>query len=91
MKPTKALKRIAHAEELISDVLERYSDVAPEIRKQLLDAKAAVVRAKDAVKSQVPARKTSGRNKAGAKKAVVKVPRAKPRKKYGPTKQDSEG
>jgi len=54
MKVNKAVKRIAHAEDLISDVLERSLDLAPDIRHQLLDAKAAVGRAKDAVKAQAP-------------------------------------
>jgi hypothetical protein len=90
MKATKALKRLTHAEDLVSDVLERYS-VAPEIRQQLLDAKAAVARAKDAVKLQVPARTTSARKKAVTKEAAVKVRRAKATKKHGPTKQDLEG
>jgi len=78
MKAAKVLKRIAHAEELISDVLERYSDVAPEIRKQLLNAKAAVGRARDAVKMQAPARKTSARKKAVTKKAVTCPPKTLP-------------
>jgi hypothetical protein len=90
MKASKALKRIAHAEELISDVMERYSDVAPEIRQQLLDARSAVGRAKDAVKSQAPARTTSARKKAAAKKAAVKVPRAKAGRKYSRTQRDYE-
>ena len=92
MKANKALKRLAHAEDSISDVLERYSADAPEIRQQLLDAKAAVGRAKDAVKVQASSEKTSTRKKAAAKKAAaVKVRRAKAGKKYGPTKQDLEG
>src|ERR1022692_3377287 len=59
MKANKAVKRLTHAEDLISDVMERYSDGAPYIRQQLLDAKAAVGRAKDAVKAQVPSRTKS--------------------------------
>jgi hypothetical protein len=91
MKATKAHKRISHAEDLISDVLERYSADVPEIRQQLLDAKAAVGRAKDAVKLQESSEKTSARQKVGKKKAAVKVRRAKATKKHGPSKQDLEG
>ncbi|MGA3075266.1 MAG: hypothetical protein ABSG56_16385 [Bryobacteraceae bacterium] len=89
MKANKALKRLTHAEDLVSDVLERYSADALEIRQQLLDAKASVGRAKDAVKLQASSEKTSARKKA-ATKAAAKVPRAKAGKKYGPTKQDHE-
>jgi uncharacterized protein YhaN len=91
MKATKALKRLTHAEDLVSDVIERYSADAPEIRQQLLDAKAAVGRAKDAVNVQESSKKTSARKKAATKKAAVKEPRAKAAKKHGPTKQDLEG
>jgi hypothetical protein len=91
MKVNKAVKRIAHAEDLISDILERSSDLAPDIRQQLLDAKAAVGRAKDAVSSQASSEKTSAPKKVATKKAAVKVPRAKKAKKHGPTKQDLEG
>jgi hypothetical protein len=91
MKATKALKRLTHVEELLSDVMERYSADAPEIRQHLLDAKAAVGQAKDAVKAQVPSRTKSARKKAATKKAALKVPPAKKAKKHGPTKQDLEG
>lgn len=77
MKANKAVKRLTHAEDLISDVMERYSDGAPYIRQQLLDAKAAVGRAKDAVKAQVPSRTKSAPKRAATKKAAVKVPPAK--------------
>jgi len=87
MKANKAVKRLDHAEYLVSDVLERYSDRAPEIRQQLLDAKAAVGRAKDAVKSQASSEKTSARKKAATNKAAVKVPRSKPKRAHGPTKK----
>jgi hypothetical protein len=76
---------------LLADVVERYSDVAPTIRRQLLDAKAAVGRAKDSVKLQASSEKKSARKKAATKKVAVKVPRAKAAKKHGPTKQDLEG
>ena len=91
MKATKALKRLTHVEDLLSDVMERYSADAPEIRQQLLDAKAAVGRAKDAVKLQASSEKKSGRKKVGPKKAAVKVPRAKAAKKHGKTRRDLEG
>jgi len=70
MKANKAHKRISHAEDLISDVLERYSDGAPEIRQQLLDAKAAVGRAKDAVSLQASSAKTNARKKAATNEAA---------------------
>ena len=52
MKATKALKRLAKIETLISDVTERYSATAPHVREALRDAKAAVTRAKEAVSLQ---------------------------------------
>jgi hypothetical protein len=88
VKTSKALKRITHAEDLISDVLERYSEGALEIRQQLLDAKAAVGRAKEAVKLQVSARTPK---KAATKRAAVKVPPVKATKKQRTTKRDYEG
>jgi len=91
MKANKALKRLAHVEDLLEDVMERYSGDAPEIQQQLLDAKAAVSRAKDAVKAQVPSRTKSAPKKAATKKAAAKVPPANKVKKHGPTKQDLEG
>jgi uncharacterized protein YhaN len=91
MKATKALKRLTHVEDLLSDVMERYSADAPEIRQQLLDAKAAVGRAKDAVNVQESSEKTSARKKAATKKKVaVKVPRAKAAKKQRKTTRDYE-
>lgn len=91
MKATKALKRLTHAEDLISDVMERYSADAPDIHQQLLDAKTAVTRAKNAVKLRVPSEKTSTRKKADTETATVKVPGAMRATKHGPTKQDLEG
>jgi hypothetical protein len=91
MKATKAHKRISHAENLISDVLERYSKEAPDIREKLQDAKAAVGRAKDAVILQASSEKTTARKKAVTKEAAVKAPRAKTAKKRRPAKQDYEG
>lgn len=91
MKANKALKRLTHVEDLLSDVMGRYSSDAPEISQQLLDAKAAVSRAKDAVRSQASSEKTNARKKAATKKAAVRVRRAKAVKKQSPTKQDYEG
>jgi hypothetical protein len=90
MKATKALKRLTHVEDLLSDVMERYSADAPEIRQQLLDAKAAVGRAKDAVKLQASSEKKSAPKKAPTKKSAVRVPRAKAAKKQRTTKRDYE-
>ena len=91
MKANKALKRLTHAEDLISDVMERYSESAPDIREKLQDAKTAVTRAKDAVNLQASSEKTSARKEAVTKKATVKVRRAKATEKHGNTKQDWEG
>ena len=90
MKATKALKRLTHVEELLTDVIERYSDGTPDIRQQVLDAKAAVGRAKDALKSQVPSRAKSARKKAVTKKAAVKVRRAKTAKNQRRSPSDYE-
>ncbi len=51
MKAKKALKRLNKIEALISDVTERYSAGASQIRDVLRDAKAAVIRAKEAVQA----------------------------------------
>jgi hypothetical protein len=88
MKANKALKRLTHADDLISDVMERYSESAPDIRQQLLDAKASVGRAKEAVKLHASSRTTSASKKTVTKKAVVKVPPAKAKKKHGTTKRN---
>jgi len=90
MKANKALKRLTHVEDLLSDVMERYSEGVPEIRQQLLDAKAAVAGAKDAVKLQASAEKQSKPKKASVKKAGVKVPPPKSTRKIGKTKRDYE-
>ena len=90
MKASKALKRIVHAEDLISDVMERYSDGSLAIRESLQDAKTAVTRAKDAVSLQAPARATSAPKKTATKKTAVKVPPARAAKKHRTTKRGSE-
>ena|ERR1019366_9303730 len=51
MKAKKVLKRIAKIEALISEVKERSSASAPHIRELLGDAKAAVIRVKEAVQA----------------------------------------
>jgi Sec-independent protein translocase protein TatA len=85
MKATKALKRLTHVEDLLSDVMERYSAGASDIRENLQSAKAAVGRAKDAVKSQEASEKTSAQKTDASKKAVVKVRRTKAAKKHSKT------
>jgi hypothetical protein len=77
MKANKALKRLTHVEDLMSDVLERYSSSAPDIREKLQDARVAVIRAKEAVSLQASSEKTSARKKAATRKAAVKVRPAK--------------
>ena len=74
MKANKALKRLAKIEALISDVTERYSASAPHVRDVLQDAKAAVARAKEAVRLRASAGKSkkSAPIKKGAKKAAAK-------------------
>jgi hypothetical protein len=89
MKKSKALKRLAKIEALISDVTERYSASASHIQKALQNARAAVIRAKDAVSLHVSAvanaaaaagkaaraanKAPSIRKKAGAKKSTAKA------------------
>jgi hypothetical protein len=63
MKANKALKRLAKIEALISSVMERYSASAPGIREALDDAKAAITRAKKAVKNP-PFKRSELRSKA---------------------------
>jgi hypothetical protein len=52
MKTKKALKRLAKIAVWMSDVTDRYSARAPDIRKVLQDAKTAVARAKQAMSLQ---------------------------------------
>jgi hypothetical protein len=85
MKATKALKRLAKIEALISDVMERYSSSALHIREALQDAKAAFVRVKEAVSSQ--ASSGTAKKKAAVKKAAVKTPTATTAKKSAPIKK----
>ena len=73
MKANKALKRLAKIEALMSNVTERYSASAPQLRKALQDATAAVARAKEAVSLQA-----SSRTKAVAAKADRAAKKAAP-------------
>jgi hypothetical protein len=91
MKTNKALKRLAKIEALMSDVAARYSATAHHIREVLQDAKAAVVRAKEAVSLQASsgtAKKTApARKKAAVKKAAVKSSTPKMANKSAPIKK----
>jgi hypothetical protein len=91
MKTKKALKRLTHSEDLISDVIERYSADAPEMRQQLLDAKAAVGRVKDAVSLKASSETSNDPKMAATTKAPVKVPPVRAAKKQRTTKRDYEG
>ncbi len=67
MKANKALKRLAKIEASMSDLAKRFLPSAPHIREVLQDAKAAVIRAKEAVlqASAETAKKKTGTPKAG--------------------------
>ena len=71
MKASKALKRLAKVDALLSDVMERYT--APLVRGPLEEAKAAVARAREVVNSKQPA--------APKKKASAAKPKKKSAKK----------
>ena len=102
MKANKALNRLAKIEALISDVMERYSASTLHVRDVLQDAKAAVARAKEAVrlrasKKSAPIKKGAkkpaaqkavpAQTKASIKKVAVGVPIAKTAKKSAPIKK----
>jgi hypothetical protein len=72
MKAIKALKRLTKAEALLSNVIERYVASGHSIQEVLQDAKASVIRAKDAVGLQASHRKS--------KKPSVKAGRPKRRR-----------
>ena len=72
MKAIKALKRLTEAEALLSSVIERYVASGHSIQEVLQDAKASVIRAKDAVGLQASHRKS--------KKPSVKAGRPKRRR-----------
>ena len=90
MKANKALKRLTHVEDLLSDVMERYSAGPSDIRENLQSSKAAVGRAKDAVKLQASSERTSTRKRITAKKVALKVPPAKKSKKHSKTGRNYE-
>ncbi len=54
MKANKALKRLAKIEASVADLAKRFLPSAPHVRDVLQDAKAAVVRAKEAVLQTSP-------------------------------------
>ncbi len=86
MKANKALKRIGKIESLTSDVMRRLAKGAPHVSEVLEDLKAAVVRVKEAVSTQVSShaakkKAAAARKKAAAKKTMAKVPPAKTTKK----------
>ena len=89
MKANKALKRLAKIEALLSDVAERYSASAPHVRDVLQDAKAAVARAKEALRLQAFSGrpKKSAAIKKAAKKAAAK--KAAPTQKKAPIKKEA--
>ena len=100
MKANKALKRLAKIEGSVSDLAKRFLPSAPHMREVLQDAKAALVRAKEAVlqasgtekekaeapKAGRPAKKVSSTLKGTRKKVQVKVS-AKSAKKRAPVKK----
>jgi hypothetical protein len=86
MKANKALKRIGKIESLTSDVMRRLAKGAPHVNEVLEDLKAAVVRVKEAVSTQVSShaakkKAAAARKKAAAKKTVAKASTAKTTKK----------
>ena len=74
MKANKALKRLSKVEALLSDVTERYSASAPQIRELLRDAKAAVIRAKEAVSLQASPETGKNRPAKGARHSSKATP-----------------
>jgi len=72
MKATKALKRLAKIEALISDVSERYSSGGSHIRETIQDAMAAFARVKAAISSSTAKHPPGKRKKAAAKKTAKK-------------------
>ena len=58
MKAIKALKRLTKAEALLSNVIDRYAASGHSIQEVLQNAKASVIRAKDAVGLQASPRKS---------------------------------
>jgi hypothetical protein len=91
MKANKALKRLAKIEALISDLTERYSKGALQIRGALQEAKAAIAHVKEAVSSPTSSGTAKNapvkRKKAAVKEAAIKVSPAKTVKKSAPIKK----
>ena len=91
MKAKKVLKRLAEIDALISDVTDRCSKCAIQIREPLQNATIAITRVKKAVNSQVSSAKAkrarTKRKKTAVEKAAVKTPVAKTAKKGEPIKK----
>jgi hypothetical protein len=91
MKANKALKRLAKIEALISDLTERFSKGAVQIREALQDAKAALAHVKKTIRAQASPenakRASVKRKKAAVQKAAAKTPTAKTGKKRAPIKK----
>ncbi len=82
MKASKALKRLAKIDALMSAVTERFSKSAPHMREVLQEAKAAVSRAKEAVSLQASsgkAKKPPVKHSKPASKATPEPPKPKRR------------
>jgi len=69
MKAKKALKRLARVETLLSDVVDQYAAIEPDMRELLDSAKASVVRARQTVDVKA--------NTKAAKKPPVKAEKSK--------------
>ena len=82
MKANKALKRLAKIEASVSDLAKRFLPSAPQIREVLQDARAAVIRAKEAV---LQASAGTAKKKTGAPK------RGRPAKQSPPAVKKSTG
>jgi len=91
MKASKAHKRLAKIEAIISDLTERYSKDAIHIRKAFQDSKAAVDHVKAAGSSQASSRTAKKppvkRKKAAVKRAAAKPAIAKTTMKSAPVKK----
>jgi len=69
MKAKKALKRLTRVETLLSDVVDQYAAIEPDVRALLDSAKASVVRARETVDVKVSPK--------AAKKPPVKAEKSK--------------
>ena len=76
MKANKALKRLAKMEASVSDLAKRFLPSAPHIREVLQDAKAAVIRAKEAVLQASGAGTTKKKTRAPKAGRTAKRPSA---------------